>query len=669
MIANCLVYFMQKIRFIQWYFLLVFFLTNLNSLAFGDVYYKKQYQPHPDSSLHYQQICFKNSGNGFIRIDCSQVPIAGSPNVYVVSYSSLETVLKGPDTVPPPNLPRGPTPAEIAARQKEIARQVELVRLQEIARQAELVRQQEAARKAEEAKLRRQHAQIDLIKTDSDSKLASQEVELFAERKEAERVHDAKLEADREEFLNKLKTQEEARGSDSKALHDKLTNLTPEEKAAARERFAQLKEAKRLDQGAAINPAIQNDLGNPVHPEMRPLPVPEVGLNQPQPSHPAPTAHVKERLSDREFVNYYELHSNGQHALAGQLNQSEQVTVHEDLAMALVPAVRLVAGAAKGAIVGGAKAVGREAAEILCFPGETEVCLKGEKSQRIDGIKVGDYVEACDLESEGNTCERRRVQKVFKNTTDHLLELSFGGKKLRTTDNHPFYVVNKGTWVEAKDLVKGDRLRTRSGHETAIENIRSQQCHFNVFNLEVEKHHNYYAGGVLVHNCNEAGSIGTGAWKGVIALQAETAAAVQAEKAVASQVEKVIVKEVDSAGRAKVWTPHGDAFQEMTSDALAAKNRATEGATLYRVGTRKINHTGGNAQFWSLEHPNTAGYAERHGIPHENVIDANFIETATVKPNTSFVTRAAPGVGKNHGGAIEAVVPEGGVTIKSHTSK
>ena len=107
----------------------------------------------------------------------------------------------------------------------------------------------------------------------------------------------------------------------------------------------------------------------------------------------------------------------------------------------------------------------------------------------------------------------------------------------------------------------------------------------------------------------------------------------------------------------------------MTSDALAAKNRATEGATLYRVGTRKINHTGGNAQFWSLEHPNTAGYAERHGIPHENVIDANFIETATVKPNTSFVTRAAPGVGKNHGGAIEAVVPEGGVTIKSHTSK
>ncbi|MBP7393003.1 MAG: hypothetical protein KA945_04110 [Zoogloea sp.] len=58
------------------------------------------------------------------------------------------------------------------------------------------------------------------------------------------------------------------------------------------------------------------------------------------------------------------------------------------------------------------------------------------------------------------------------------------------------------------------------------------------------------------------------------------------------------------------------------------------------------------------------GYASRYGIPAKNESNSNFIETATVKPGTAFVTRQAPAAGENPGGGIEVVVPSGGVQMK-----
>jgi hypothetical protein len=38
----------------------------------------------------------------------------------------------------------------------------------------------------------------------------------------------------------------------------------------------------------------------------------------------------------------------------------------------------------------------------------------------------------------------------------------------------------------------------------------------------------------------------------------------------------------------------------------------------------------GEAQFWSLEHPLTPGFASRMGIPEANVLNANFVESAVL---------------------------------------
>ena len=69
----------------------------------------------------------------------------------------------------------------------------------------------------------------------------------------------------------------------------------------------------------------------------------------------------------------------------------------------------------------------------------------------------------------------------------------------------------------------------------------------------------------------------------------------------------------------------------------------------------------------SLRNPLSSGYANRYGIPAGNVSNANFIEAATLKPRTPFITRPALGIGANVGRGIEVVVPSAGVQMKWFT--
>jgi RHS repeat-associated protein len=121
---------------------------------------------------------------------------------------------------------------------------------------------------------------------------------------------------------------------------------------------------------------------------------------------------------------------------------------------------------------------------------------------------------------------------------------------------------------------------------------------------------------------------------------------------------------IDPLGLCKksVDTPYGSASQSNSAEALAARAKVENGATLYRMGTTQRSETTG-AQFWALEHPSTPGYAGRYGIPQENIDRSNFIMTAKLKPGAEHVTRPAPGIGGNAGGGIEVVVPPDAVDI------
>jgi hypothetical protein len=116
-------------------------------------------------------------------------------------------------------------------------------------------------------------------------------------------------------------------------------------------------------------------------------------------------------------------------------------------------------------------------------------------------------------------------------------------------------------------------------------------------------------------------------------------------------------------GIGSVVTPYGPALQSSIPEAIAARTAVQGGTPLYRLGTIGKSEAA-EAQFWALEHPLNPGFAARYGIPPANVAKFNFIETATLKPGTPFVTRPAPRIGSNPGGGIEVVVPPKGVMLK-----
>ena len=53
----------------------------------------------------------------------------------------------------------------------------------------------------------------------------------------------------------------------------------------------------------------------------------------------------------------------------------------------------------------------------------------------------------------------------------------------------------------------------------------------------------------------------------------------------------------------------------------------------------------------------------------QNVANANFVEAATLRPGTPFVTHVAPPVGPNPSGGIEVVIPQGGVIMRAFTNQ
>ncbi|MEO5968573.1 MAG: polymorphic toxin-type HINT domain-containing protein, partial [Bdellovibrionia bacterium] len=150
------------------------------------------------------------------------------------------------------------------------------------------------------------------------------------------------------------------------------------------------------------------------------------------------------------------------------------------------------------------ESLGKTVVAGLCFTGETLINVTSYKSAAISSIKKGDVVESCNFESDF-ACEPQTVTNIIKNTTNHLLNIKVSGRILRVTDNHPFYVIAVGAWVEARFLKVGDSLRTLSGDGIVIDNIGHEFGNFDVYNLEVETNHNYFAEGILAHNCTLGG--------------------------------------------------------------------------------------------------------------------------------------------------------------------
>lgn len=130
-----------------------------------------------------------------------------------------------------------------------------------------------------------------------------------------------------------------------------------------------------------------------------------------------------------------------------------------------------------------------------CFPAGTLV----------DGIPIEDIREGDNITAYNHRTHRlefREVRHVFKRPMPEEL-LRINGK-LTCTLTHPIYDMERGVYVPAQEMRVGSLMFTRTNYEEvkSIEAVKGTGEY--VYNLEVDGLNNYFANGILVHNCHHA---------------------------------------------------------------------------------------------------------------------------------------------------------------------
>jgi hypothetical protein len=140
-----------------------------------------------------------------------------------------------------------------------------------------------------------------------------------------------------------------------------------------------------------------------------------------------------------------------------------------------------------------------------CFAAGTPL-LTPDGSKYIEDFRVGDLILSRDENDPEAPIVTRRVVNLFRNYSP-LLDLHVGGRVIRTTAEHPFWVVGRG-WVAAHQIEAGDLLIGAEGEQTAVESIDGPSEPAPVYNLMVEDYHTYLVGSafwgfsVWAHNAN-----------------------------------------------------------------------------------------------------------------------------------------------------------------------
>ena len=153
---------------------------------------------------------------------------------------------------------------------------------------------------------------------------------------------------------------------------------------------------------------------------------------------------------------------------------------------------------------GGMKTVGRGAGitgfGASCFVAgtliETEDGLKP-----IEKIVDGDWVLS--FNHQRKKTEYRRVQATqFRNSNDIYKIRTDSGAGFKCTGNHPIFICGQG-YTEARHLRIGQRAYTVSPSKEDTVSLVQRLCNKSerVYDLQVEGNHNFFANGILVHNC------------------------------------------------------------------------------------------------------------------------------------------------------------------------
>lgn len=129
-----------------------------------------------------------------------------------------------------------------------------------------------------------------------------------------------------------------------------------------------------------------------------------------------------------------------------------------------------------------------------CFTGDTPILMKGSGYKQIKEVKVGDIILTKENETSSKLVETT-VTKTYKHNVDQYLILN---GQLRVTPVHRMYI--NGQWIIAGEIQIGDYMLDKNNYPIRVFSIEQVTGKFDVYNLETEKYHTYFAGDIYVHN-------------------------------------------------------------------------------------------------------------------------------------------------------------------------
>ncbi len=129
----------------------------------------------------------------------------------------------------------------------------------------------------------------------------------------------------------------------------------------------------------------------------------------------------------------------------------------------------------------------------VCFSGNTDITMSDNSEQKIENLKVGEFVKSFNPKT--NKFVTSEVKNVY---VAHSKENLLINGLLEVTSEHPFYT--DGRWVEAKNLKVGDNLLTSDNKNLRVTSIDKIKKESEVYNLEVGGPNTFYANNLLVHN-------------------------------------------------------------------------------------------------------------------------------------------------------------------------
>jgi len=114
-------------------------------------------------------------------------------------------------------------------------------------------------------------------------------------------------------------------------------------------------------------------------------------------------------------------------------------------------------------------------------------------STPVETLKVGDKIWGYDLETKKKALTT--IEAIHSSVSDYVIRISDG---LMVTPVHPVYANDQ--WVPAGQLNVGDSLLGENGERIEIVTMKTITGKLMVYDLTVGPPHNFFAGGILVHN-------------------------------------------------------------------------------------------------------------------------------------------------------------------------